>query len=390
MNIKLIEQHLIKKFQSGIFGFSEYGVFLIKKIKNIIERKMTEIEFSEVILPILLDNSYFKQSKRSETFLSEMFTLPIENYALSPTCEESSILFIEPIYENILPKKIFQISRKFRKEIRPRQNLMRCKEFIMKDGYSFHLNREDLDKTYQDVRKIYIEILKILNLNLDKDLFIIKNKPDTQMRSNSSEEFFIKLHTGTEEIGFCNVCKDYYKTSHKHTLSDVYNVVETGHIFKLLDYFSDAMNIKTFHKKQTVLMGCYGIGVTRLLYVLIHKFFDTHNNIWWLPKAVSFRTLYIIIDSHVMLNDQLLETDIKQLIIYLRLNKVFVYMDKQNKNLSDKINKSKILGFYWRLIYKQTINKYILENRNNEQYMCTHINNVKEFLKNNLINVCVF
>ena len=373
---KKIERLLFKKIHSGIFGFTDYGLFLLRNIQNIIVKTMFNIDFQEVMLPILLNSDLFLKSGRSQDFMSEMFNIKKENLSLSPTCEESALLFIEPVYEKDLPRKIFQISRKFRNELRPRYNILRGKEFIMKDGYSFHLSSKDLNSTYLEVKAAYLRFFKILELN--NDVINISLSKDDNMLSDYSEEFLIKFHTGSSKIGFCPRCKLYFdinKEEHDHEIIDIFNCIEIGHIFKLLTHFSKTLKVKTYHQKKEIFMGCYGIGISRLLYVMMNKFFDKKNNHWNLPQSISFSSLNIIIDHDIVLNQ-----NIKNFVKDFRKNNWFININHHNHNLTDKIKESRYQGFNWMLIYKRKIQQYVLENRE-KKFIFSNLKEIKNFLK---------
>ncbi|GAG57968.1 unnamed protein product, partial [marine sediment metagenome] len=195
---------------------------------------------------------------------------------------------------------------KFRDEIRPRFGLLRGREFIMKDAYSFHATWEDLDKTYEDVKKAYSNIIEKCGLD-----YRIVEAESGIIGGKVNHEFMILAETGEEEIFYCTNCdfavkKDLVpvKVEDKcpNCQSDLIKskAIEVGHIFQLGTKYSDSMQAYFLNKEgnsKPFIMGCYGFGVTRLLSAAIEqKHYE--NQITWPIQISPFKFHMILINSH--------------------------------------------------------------------------------------------
>ena len=205
-HILMLRAGLIRKLGSGFYTYLPLGLRILKKIENIIREEMDKIGAQEVLFPILIPKELWEESGRWDAFRKELFRLQDRHenhYALGPTHEESVTDLFRREYTSYreMPVVIYQMAVKFRDEIRPRFGVMRSREFIMKDAYSFHLTEECLDKTYNDMSIAYQAIFKRLGL---KTLSV---RADTgAMGGSGSEEFMVENETGEEIIVFCRSC----------------------------------------------------------------------------------------------------------------------------------------------------------------------------------------
>ncbi len=244
--LNLIEKSCIyHKDSAGIYSALTLGLILEKKLTQIIEEKMMDIGFSQVRLSLLQDMNLWEKSQRINSYGQELFTLKNRKghrFCLGATAEE----IITQIYHDYYHKKksdlsVFQIGQKYRDEIRVRSALVRAKEFIMKDGYSFHSNIEQSQAHYQLVRQAYQEIFSYFDLSVD-----IQASDTGEIGGKFSEEFLI--HSDFEED----------------------KKLEIAHIFNLGDTYSKYFNLLN-EKNEFVQMNCYGIGISRLLMALLQK-----------------------------------------------------------------------------------------------------------------------
>ena len=272
------------KICSGVFTILPLGIKLQHKIENIIKNYQNKLGI-EVNAPLIAPTYIFTQSGRTKEFINEMITF-LDNkkreLSICPTCEE--IFLLSFMYNNIghskLPKYIYQISKKIRDEIRPRNNILRCCEFVMKDGYSFAINESQHKHIYTQIRNSYINILQDLHINFD-----IVIADSHEMLGKYSEEF-IHPHTIAE-------CKYIHNNKHK-------TGIEVGHIFDLGNIYSKNINIKYIDYKnsqQYIYMGSYGLGIYRLMYIVIYNMY--HYNI--VPKTlILFKFIFIPrINKHI-------------------------------------------------------------------------------------------
>ena len=207
-NKLMIRAGLARKISNGLYSYLPLGVRVLNKISNIIREEMNAIGSNECIMPLLVSKTLLTPSGRWERFKKELFRLKDRNdidMAMGPTHEEAFTITAKNEIQSYkdLPLILYQIETKFRDEIRPRYGVIRSKEFIMKDAYSFNMTKESLDKSYNDMSKAYTKIFKRMGLNT------VSVKADSgAMGGEGSEEFMVLSEVGEETIIFCSKC-DY-------------------------------------------------------------------------------------------------------------------------------------------------------------------------------------
>lgn len=196
----MIRSGLVRKMSSGLYYFLPLGVRVIRKIEATIRKEMNRAGALECILPILIPADLWQESGRWKLFGSEMFRLEDRHKiwnALGPTHEESITHLVGGLLQSYrdLPLNLYQIHTKFRDEIRPRFGVIRSREFIMKDAYSFHRDEKDLEETYCLMRKTYRAIFRQLELNT-----ITVEADSGSMGGGGSEEFMVPSEIGEETL----------------------------------------------------------------------------------------------------------------------------------------------------------------------------------------------
>lgn len=236
---------------AGVFSTLSLGYLLEEKVENIIQEELDEIGFSRIRLSLIQDADLWKKTGRYDSYGSELFKLKNRKnreFVLGATCEESITAIVKKYYMNTsINLKVYQIGNKYRDEMRAKGGLIRGKEFIMSDAYCFCNNEEDLSIIYKEVREAYIKIFNRLGIK-----FEIEATDTGEMGGSFSEEFRCKSMFG-EDKG-----------------KDGDNYLEIGHIFNLGDKYTKDMDFKNNHQKN-VLMGCFGIGVSRLIMTLLEQ-----------------------------------------------------------------------------------------------------------------------
>ncbi|KAM3180109.1 hypothetical protein ACTXT7_016944 [Hymenolepis weldensis] len=243
---------------------------------------MSEIGGQKCIFPTLGRDQLWTRSGRWDKFGSEMFRLKDRagrSYCLQPTHEEEVCRFVSSLdlNNNALPLKVYQISSKFRDEIQPKLGLLRCREFLMKDLYSFDLDLESAKKTYDTLSKAYSEIFHSLKLP------VFKVSADGGLMGDCpSDEFHCPLPVGEDTLSVCQNCNKAVLASQTESSNcpncgserQVIKSVELAHCFLLGDLYTSAFNVKasTPYGERILQMGCYGIGVTRLLATALEHF----------------------------------------------------------------------------------------------------------------------
>lgn len=197
---------LIRKIASGIYAFLPLGFKVLKKIENIVRDEMNRAGAIELLLPAIQPSELWIKSERWDEYGPEMFRLKDRNnrdFCLGPTHEEliTYLSYLDIKSYKDLPVNLYQIQVKFRDEIRPRYGLLRAREFIMKDAYSFSENSNDLEKIYKSMHKAYCRILERINLK-----YKVVKADSGLMGGESSNEFMVLAKNGEEQIVYCTNC----------------------------------------------------------------------------------------------------------------------------------------------------------------------------------------
>ena len=202
----MLRSGMIRKCASGIYSFMPIGLRSYKKVENIIREEMDNAGAQELIMPALLTAETYQASGRWEKFGPEMFRLEDRGgrpFCLGPTHEEP---FTEAVRDTIksykqLPVTLYQIQHKYRDEKRPRFGVIRAREFVMKDAYSFDVDEEGLDKSYQAMYKAYRRIFDRLGLD-----YTVVDADSGAMGGSGSQEFMVKSPIGEDAICYCDDC----------------------------------------------------------------------------------------------------------------------------------------------------------------------------------------
>jgi prolyl-tRNA synthetase len=198
----LLRSGMIRKVASGIYNWLPLGFKTLKLVENIVREEMTNTESQEIFMPMVQPRDLWEDSKRWDKFGPELLRFKDRHerdFCLGPTHEE---IITDLIRNNLssykeLPLSLFQIQTKFRDEIRPRYGIMRGREFLMKDAYSFHLNQECLNNTYQTIREAYKAIFNRLGLG-----YKIVKADSGAIGGEISEEFHVFAESGEDTLAF--------------------------------------------------------------------------------------------------------------------------------------------------------------------------------------------
>lgn len=202
----MLRAGLIRKISSGIYSFLPLGLKAVQNIEKIIREELNQKDAQEILMPALLPAEPYKQTGRWEKYGKEMFKLEDRSgkeYGLGPTHEE---FFTELVKSEIksykrLPINLYQIQHKYRDEMRPRFGLMRTREFIMKDAYSFDKDYEGLDEVYEKMRVAYNNIFTRCGLD-----YLVVDADSGAIGGSNSQEFMVKSEYGEDTIAFCGKC----------------------------------------------------------------------------------------------------------------------------------------------------------------------------------------
>ncbi len=301
----LIRAGFIDKVAAGIYNYLPLGKIVLDKISQIIREEMNQVAGQEILMPALSPKELWQQTDRWTNFdvLFKLTGSDKKEYALGATHEE----VVTPLMQKFifsykeLPASVYQIQTKFRNEKRAKAGLIRGREFLMKDMYSFHANQEDLDTYYETVKQAYFKIFDRLGLGSATYLTYASGG----VFSKYSHEFQTLCPAGEDKIFICQKCQTainseiikQQKTCPQCQGSDFQEekAVEVGNIFKLGSRFSQAFNFYYTDKqgnKQAIIMGCYGLGISRVLATIVEKNHDAQGPIW--PSAIAPFPIHLI------------------------------------------------------------------------------------------------
>lgn len=296
---------LIRQLTAGVYSFLPLGCRVLKKVEDLIRREMDKSGAQEVLLPSMQPGDLWHHSGRWDDYGSELIRFSDRqgrSVVLGPTHEEviTSLVQNEIHSYRQLPLTLYQIQTKFRDEPRPRAGLLRAREFRMKDAYSFDVDETGLAETYTRMHAAYCRIFAALGVHylaVEADAGTIGGNGETQ-------EFMVISNTGEDTLVKCTSCSyaanvevanvDSGTGQSESTCSrcggnlEFLRGIEVGHIFKLGTVYSKAFGatfLDDTGASRTLLMGCYGIGTSRLLPAIIEQCHDEDGIIWPTPIA---------------------------------------------------------------------------------------------------------
>ena len=380
---------MIKQSSSGIYSWLPLGFKVMKKIEQIVREEQDKIGAQEILMPTIQSSEIWKESGRYEDYGDEMLRIKDRQnreMLYGPTNEE----LITDIFRSSvksyksLPQLLYHIQWKFRDELRPRFGIMRCREFYMKDAYSFDINNEEAFFSYNKFFLSYLKTFKRL------DLSAIPMAADTgPIGGNLSHEFVILADTGESKIytdkrifdvnnegakiekkSLTNLRKKYEEfyavTDEKYNqnefeknVSEKYRLktkgIEVGHIFYFGDKYSKSMNaaVDFKGKKEFVKMGSYGIGVSRLVGAIIEAKYDDKQEIMKWPLSVAPHDCAIL--PLISKNDNTNLEKANNIFEHFKNKQIDTIIDDTVENFSAKIKKFNLIGIpYQILIGKRT------------------------------------
>jgi|TARA_B100001540_G_scaffold115941_1_gene103911 prolyl-tRNA synthetase len=288
----MLRSGMIKKLASGLYTWMPLGYKVLKKIEIIIAKEMDKIGCLRITMPAVQPKELWEESSRWDKYGKELLRINDRHereFCFGPTHEEVVTDIIRRDIKSYkqLPITLYQIQTKFRDEIRPRFGVMRAREFLMKDAYSFHSTNECLNDFYKIMYESYKNILNYIGLE-----YKVVSASSGQIGGDESHEFHVIADSGEDELVFS---KNSDFAVNAEILKEEKNEefiykrgIEVGHIFKLGSKYSDALKAKITNQDNnniSIIMGCYGIGVSRMVAASIEQCNDERGIIW--PKAIA-------------------------------------------------------------------------------------------------------
>ena len=302
----MLRAGMIRKVSSGIYTWLPLGLKVLRKIENIVREEMDQSGAQEVLMPMVHPKELWEETKRWEKMGPELLRIKDRHdrdFCLGPTHEE---VITDLVRNNVksykeLPLNIYQIQTKFRDEIRPRYGVMRGREFLMKDSYSFNIDEASLQETYLLMRNTYKKILERIGLE-----YKIVKADSGAIGGDASEEFHVLAENGEDTIAISDASEFAINTelllSEGEDIStlegkpspdgngviEIKKGIEVGHIFRLGKIYTELMKVNVLNQEGRAVdlfMGCYGIGVSRLVAAAIEQNNDDKGIIW--PEAIA-------------------------------------------------------------------------------------------------------
>jgi len=338
----------IDKVASGVYTYLPLGYRVLKKVENIVREEMNNSGCFEILMPSLQPSSLWKESGRYEKMGKDMIMFKDRHkreMIFGPTHEEVITDLVRKYVRSWkqLPLLLYQIQTKFRDEIRPRFGVIRAREFLMKDAYSFDIDEKGLDESYQKMKQAYIKIFSRCGLKTT-----IQTADSGVIGGKFSEEFIAE-----------------------GDLSEL----EVGHIFKLGTEYSNSMKAKFIDKEgkeKPMVMGCYGIGVSRIVAAVIEGSYDEKGIIW--PISVApFQVIVIPVveKSHV-------KEAAEKIYNNLLNEKIEVLIDDRNETAGVKFAEAELIGIPIIIVVGKKVKEGKIEvrKRKEKEYKEVNVENV--------------
>ena len=395
----MLRAGLVRKVASGIYTWLPLGLKVLRKIENIVREEMDASGAQEVLMPMVQPKELWNETNRWEKMGPELLRIKDRHerdFCLGPTHEE---VITDLIRNNVksykeLPLNIYQIQTKFRDEVRPRYGVMRGREFLMKDSYSFNIDEACLQSTYLTMRNTYKNILERIGLD-----YKIVAADSGAIGGDASEEFHVLAETGEDTIAISSESEFAINTElllkegedisslegkpspdGKGTIQ-IKKGIEVGHIFKLGKVYAEDMKANVLNnegKASTLHMGCYGVGVSRLVAAAIEQNNDDKGIIW--PHSISPFDINIIAIGYEK-DQQIVEASLK---LYKDLQEMGydVLLDDRKDGYGTKMKDSELIGVPLNIVIgKQYIetNEVELKSRSGDSSL-NDISNLKTIL----------
>lgn len=357
----MLRAGLIRQEASGIYAWLPTGYKILRKVENIVREEMNKTGALELNLPCMTSAELWQETGRWEKYGPELLRMTDRHdreFCFGPTHEEviTDIARKELKSYKQLPINLYQIQTKFRDEIRPRFGIMRGREFMMKDAYSFHLTQESLQTTYDKIHATYLNICKRLGLNVRAVI-----ADSGQMGGESSHEFQVIADAGEDVVLYSDTgayAANIEKTGELKAgdkspdgigILKEARGIEIGHIFQLGKTYSDPMNATVLNeegKAQSMLMGCYGFGVSRVIAAAIEQHHDDKGIIW--PEAMApFRVSLVPIGYHKSEQVKAFADELYDILIQ---NNIEVLFDDRKERPGKMFADSDLLGIPHRFV----------------------------------------
>ena len=367
----LVRAGFVSKTMAGVYSYLPLGLRVLTNIEQIVREEMDAIGGQEILMSAFAPREYWEKTGRwDNTVFDALFHVPAageQEYALNPTHEEVVVPLVQQYVQSYrdLPFACYQIQTKFRNELRVKSGILRGREFLMKDLYSFHADADDLDRYYAEVQGAYDKIFERLGL-AEKTYLTYATGGSF---SKYSHEYQVLLPEGEDTIFISEKAEkqgrhvavngeifERGKTTCPETGGTAFREArasEAANIFKLGTKFSGPFGLTYADKgskRQPIMMGCYGIGISRLMGVIAEAFADEAGLVW--PASVAPAQMHIVpiakdekeqaFKQALQLEHQLQESSISSL-----------FDDRLNDSVGSRLADADLIGIPTRIIVSE-------------------------------------
>jgi prolyl-tRNA synthetase len=360
----LIKAGFIYKEMAGVYVYLPLGLRVLKKIEQIIREEMNAIGGQEITLTALQQRETWEPTNQwDDKEVDIWFKTKLKNeteVGLGVT-HEAPITKMMKDYINSyrdLPKYVYQFQTKFRNEIRAKSGIMRCREFVMKDLYSFSCNEDEHNEFYEKSKQAYINIFNRVGIG-DKTYLTFASGG---MFSKFSHEFQTITESG-EDIIYIDKEKNIALNKEVYNDEVISNLqmdktklveaksVEVGNIFTLSDRFSNALNLKFKNEngdEKNVLMGSYGIGPGRVMGTVVEVLSDEKGIVW--PESIAPYKIHLVLLG----NSEIVKNASEEVYSKLLLSNFEVlFDDRLDVSIGEKLNDSDLMGLPFRVVVSE-------------------------------------
>lgn len=382
----LVQAGFVRQLMAGVYTYTPMGLRVLRKIENIIREEMNAVGGQEILMPALHPKANWVTTGGWDKIdvLFKLKSRTDKDYALGQSHEEVVTPLAKEIINSYkdLPLALYQIQWKYRDELRSKSGILRGREFLMKDMYSFHATKEDFEEFYSQVKNAYLKIFKRLGLTAK-----VTEASGGNFTDKISYEFMVLTDAGEDDIFYCESC-DYCVNQEIAKVKEgdacpkcnatlkLARASEVGNVFDLGQKFATDFDL-TFAQadgsKSYPIMGCYGIGVSRAMGVIVEKYNDNQGIIW--PSLIApFQAIIVSLNGAEDYAHEVYET--------LKQSGIETLLDDRSESAGSKFAAADLLGIPHRLVISPRNGKKIeWKKRDQEESELLDLKNILNKLK---------
>lgn len=390
----LIRGGFVDKLMAGVYYYLPLGKRVLSKIENIIREEMNAIGSQEILMSALQKKEDWQKTGRWDIdVMMKVQTNLDKEFGLGWTHEEAVTPLAQKYVKSYkdFPFSLYQIQNKFRNEKRAKSGILRGREFVMKDMYSFHTTEEDLNAFYLEAKEAYFKVFERVGLR-DKTYYTYASGGDF---CKYSHEFQTLTDAGEDNIYICDKCniaineevlEDLEKKCPECGNSELRQekAIETGNIFKLMNRYSDPFNFNyqdSDGAEKPVLMGCYGLGPSRLMGTIAEILSDEHGIVW--PKEIAPFAVHLVSIG----NGEIVVSKAEEIYKILQDQKIEILFDDRDESAGVKLKDSDLIGIPLRIVVSaKTLEQNAVEmkRRNEGKVEIIKLDELQKYLEENL------